>query len=198
MRVARIPAGIYAANCYIIMDEESSEIAIIDPGGDADDLKKAVEDFKGKVKFILLTHGHADHTGAVSELAKFFNVPIGINENDEKNSAKDYLAGIFDKKAEMTLKDGQILTLGNKEIKCIWTPGHTEGGMSFYIDGMLFTGDTLFAGSVGRTDLGGGNHEKLISSIKNKLMILPDETVVFPGHGPQSTIKKEKLGNPYL
>ncbi|MHC1720721.1 MAG: MBL fold metallo-hydrolase [Clostridiaceae bacterium] len=198
MKIKTIPAGIYAANCYILMDEESKETAIIDPGGDAEDLKEAVEKLQGKVKFILLTHGHADHVGAVSELAKLYDAAIGINEKDEKISQKDYIAGSFYKKAEISLHDGQILKLGDKEIKCIETPGHTSGGMTFYINGMLFTGDTLFSGSIGRTDLGGGDFDTIISSIKTKLMILPDETIVLPGHGPQSTIKKERIGNPFL
>lgn len=198
MKIKRIPAGIYAANCYIMTDEDSKETAIIDPGGDAGDLKEAVEELKGKVKFILLTHGHGDHTGAVSELAKFYDAAIGINVQDEKISRKDYIEGSFYKKAEINLHDGLILKLGDKEIKCIGTPGHTAGGMSFYVDGMVFTGDTLFSGSIGRTDLGGGDLDTLISGIKSKLLILPDETVVLPGHGPQSTIRAERISNPFL
>jgi len=198
MKVKRIPAGIYAANCYILMDEESKETAIIDPGGDAEDLKDTVEELQGKVRFILLTHGHADHAGAVSELAKFYDAAIGINEQDEKTSPKDYLTGNFYKKAELSLNDGLKLKLGDKEIKCIETPGHTAGGMSFYVNGMVFTGDTLFSGSIGRTDLGGGDLDTIISSIKSKLMVLPDDTVVLPGHGPQSTIKRERISNPFL
>lgn len=198
MIVKRLPVGVYAANCYIVMDEDTKEAAIIDPGGDADDIKKAVDEMKGDVKYILLTHGHKDHTGAASELGEFYGAAFGISEKDERVSPRDFLEGEFNRKAEISLKDGIEIKLGNKEIKCIETPGHTAGGMSFLAEGLLFTGDTLFSGSIGRTDLGGGDYGTIIESIKSKLMTLPDDTIVFPGHGPQSTIKKERMSNPYL
>jgi len=199
MKLKRIPAGVYAANCYILMEEETSETVIIDPGGDAIDLKKAAEELHCKVKYILLTHGHADHTGAVSELAKAFGVPFGISEKDEKMISGDqFMYGKFYKKSDFNLSQGHIFKIGNKEIKCIETPGHTPGGMCFLIENMLFTGDTLFSGSIGRTDLAGGDFETLMESIKTKLITLPEDTIVLPGHGPQSTIKKEKMHNPFL
>lgn len=198
MKVKRMPVGVYAANCYILMDEDTKETAIIDPGGDADEIKAVVDEIHGKVKYILLTHGHMDHTGASSELGEYYGAALGINEKDERNSPRDFIAGKFYKKAEISLKDGMTIKLGNNEIKCIETPGHTAGGMSFLVDSLLFTGDTLFSGSIGRTDLGGGNFDIIISSIRNKLMTLPDDTIVFPGHGGETTVKRERMSNPFL
>ena len=114
MKLKRIPAGVYAANCYILMDEETKETAIIDPGGDEEDLKKAVEELNCSVKYILLTHGHADHTGAVSELSKAYGVPFGINEKDEKMGSQDqFMYGMFYRKADFLLSQGDIFKLGN-------------------------------------------------------------------------------------
>jgi len=198
MKVKRMPVGVYAANCYILMDEDTKETAIIDPGGDADEIKAVVDEMQGKVKYILLTHGHMDHTAAASELAKYYGAALGINKKDEMTSPRDFIAGSFYKKADISLQDGTTIKLGNNEIRCIETPGHTAGGMSFLADGLLFTGDTLFSGSIGRTDLGGGNFDTIISSIRNKLMTLSDDTIVLPGHGGETTIKRERMSNPFL
>lgn len=199
MEVKRIPAGVYAANCYILMDDKTRESAVIDPGGDADDLNKAIKEMGAKVKYILLTHGHIDHVGAVIELKDELKVPVYINEEDYKMiNQGEYMYGNIAGKVDGYLKDGDTFNLGNSEIKVFHTPGHTPGGVCFLVDNMVITGDTLFAGSIGRTDLGGGNFETIINSIKEKLMILPDETMVLPGHGGQSIIGREKVHNPFL
>ena len=198
MKVKRMPVGVYAANCYILMDEETKETAIIDPGGDADEIEAAVDKMEGKVKYILLTHGHRDHTGAASELGEHYGATLAINGKDARISPADFLDGKFNTEAELSIQDGMTIKLGNKEIKCIETPGHTAGGMSFLVGSILFTGDTLFSGSIGRTDLGGGDYGTIISSIKNKLMTLPDDTIVCPGHGPETTVKEQRVSNPYL
>lgn len=199
MKVKRIPAGIYAANCYILMDEDTKETAIIDPGGDADDIQKALVGMGCKVKYIMLTHGHMDHTGGVDDLEKIYSVPLAISEKDEKMALEDKrLFGSLQRKADINITDKVVFNVGSHEIKVIETPGHTPGGVCFLVDDMLFTGDTLFAGSIGRTDLAGGDFDTLISSIKVKLMSLKDDTIVFPGHGPESTIKREKQHNPFL
>jgi hydroxyacylglutathione hydrolase len=198
MKVKRLPVGVYAANCYIVMDEDTKETAIIDPGGDADEIIEAADEMKAKVKYVLLTHGHKDHTGAASEVAEHYGAALAINEKDARVSPADFLEGKFSKEAEISLKDGVVLRLGNSEMKCIETPGHTSGGVSFLIDSMLFTGDTLFSGSIGRTDLGGGDLFTIISSIKGKIMTLDDDTIVLPGHGPQTTVKRERVSNPYI
>jgi hydroxyacylglutathione hydrolase len=201
MVIKRIPAGVYAANCYILMDEISKETAVIDPGGDADDLIKAIKDMGCSVKCILLTHGHADHTGAAAELKEYFSVPVCISEKDERMILNgEFMYGSLTKygKADSNIKEGDVVKLGNMEVKCIETPGHTPGGVCFVVENTVFTGDTLFLNSIGRTDFAGGDFDTLINSIKLKLMILKDDTKVLPGHGLQSTIKNERLNNPFL
>ncbi len=201
MILKRIPAGVYAANCYIIMDEHNNEAVIVDPGGDEEDIISIIEEFKADPKYILLTHGHIDHIGGAVNLKNKYNIPIVINKKDEElilSSA--YMFGSFGngKKADMNVKDGDKLKIGNMDILCIETPGHTPGGMSYLVEDNVFTGDTLFAGSIGRTDLSGGDYETIIKSINTKLIPLGEEIKVFPGHGPQSTIKREKQSNPFI
>lgn len=199
MKIKRVPAGVYAANCYILMDEETKESAIIDPGGDADDLIKAITDMKARVKYILLTHGHTDHTGAAVRLKEEFNSPLYINEQDyEMINNGEFIYGDIAGKVDQYISEGDIFKLGNSEIRCIFTPGHTPGGVCFLADNMIFTGDTLFAGSIGRTDFAGGDFDTIIKSIKDKLMELPDDITVLPGHGSESSIGREKMHNPFL
>lgn len=201
MIIKKIPAGIYAANCYIVMDEISKETVVIDPGGDAEVLIKAIDNLKCTLKYIILTHGHSDHTGAVSAIKKVYDVPICINERDEKliyNNTFMYGPLVQGSRAEILVKDGDTLNLGNKSIKCIETPGHTPGGMCYLLEDNLFTGDTLFLSSIGRTDFIGGDFETLINSIKTKLMILKGKIVVLPGHGPESKLEYERINNPFL
>ncbi|MCT8977167.1 MBL fold metallo-hydrolase [Clostridium sp. CX1] len=199
MEVRRVPAGVYAANCYILMDEETKEAAVMDPGGDADDLSKVIKEMGAKVKYILLTHGHVDHVGAVTELKDEFKAPVYINEEDYKMiSNREYIYGDIIGKVDGYINEGDSFKLGSSEIKVLQTPGHTPGGVCFLVDNMVITGDTLFAGSIGRTDLGGGDYEAIIRSIKEKLMILPDDTIVLSGHGGQSTIGRERVHNPFL
>lgn len=201
MVIKRIPAGIYAANCYIIMDEHTKEAVVMDPGGDEDDIISAIEAMKAKVKYIVLTHGHADHTGGVLQLKKRYNAPIAISKRDEDliiNGA--FMFGTFGRetKADINLSEGDKIYIGNIEILCLETPGHTPGGMCYVAENSVFTGDTLFTGSIGRTDLPGGDFDTIIKSIKEKLMILDENIIVYPGHGPQSTIRREKESNPFL
>jgi hydroxyacylglutathione hydrolase len=204
MLLKRIPAGVYDANCYILMDEETRECAVIDPGGDAEELIGYINSIKAKVKYILLTHGHADHTGAVGQLMETYKVPAYISKEDGDLIANgEFMFGPLIYRGEnvalhRVIEENSIYKLGIIDIKCIETPGHTPGGICFLADDKLITGDTLFLRSIGRTDLSGGNYETLISSIKNKLLILDDSIIVYPGHGPQSTIKYEKDNNPFL
>ena len=197
MKVLVMPVGDYEANCYIIKDEISQEIVVIDPGSSGSLLIKEIEKLQGRVKYILLTHAHADHTGAVKELTEYFKVPVYISEKEEALILKgEFMFGKI--KSDGYIKDGDTFNIGDLEIKCIETPGHTPGGLCFLINEYLFSGDTLFAGSIGRTDLTGGNFETIIHSIKNKLFILPEDTRVFPGHGSETSIKDEKKYNPFL
>lgn len=199
MKIKRIPAGVYAANCYIVIDEETKDCVVMDPGGDEEDLIKAIKKENVQVKYILLTHGHADHTGAALRLKKDFNSPLCISSEDYELISKGaFMYGDIVNNIDQYIKEGDIFKVGNMDIKCIHTPGHTPGGVCFLIEDSVFTGDTLFAGSIGRTDFQGGNFDAIIKSIKEKLMVLGDEIKVFPGHGPESTIGKERLHNPFL
>ena len=202
MVVKRVVAGVYAANCYIIMEEETKEALVLDPGGDVDDIMKAIIEMGAKIKYIFLTHGHMDHTSGVEILRGLVNNPkVGINERDNIFIEKgNHLYGplLEGKSPEILLKHGDQYEVGSLKVKCIETPGHTPGGMSFLIENSLFTGDTLFYNSIGRTDLDGGDCERIIKSIKENLLILDDKIVVYPGHGRQSTIGGEKENNPFI
>ncbi|MGL4730099.1 MAG: MBL fold metallo-hydrolase [Clostridium sp.] len=200
MVIKRIVAGIYGANCYIIMDDKTKEAVVLDPGGDVDDIEKEINKLGANVKYILLTHGHVDHVGGVDGLFNSVGGKIGISEKDYVLMEKGtYIYGdAFFNGVSMYLKDKDKIELTNFTVECIETPGHTPGGLSFKVGENIFTGDTLFTGSVGRTDLTGGDTETLMSSIKNKLMILDDSITVFPGHGPRTTIEREKVTNPFL
>ena len=204
MLLKRIPAGVYDANCYILVDEETRECAVIDPGGDAEELIGYINSIKAKVKYIMLTHGHTDHTGAVGQLMETYKLPAYISKEDGYLiSNGEFMFGPLRYKGEnialnMDIEENSIFKLGNMDIRCIKTPGHTPGGICFLFEDKLITGDTLFLRSIGRTDLSGGNFETLISSIKNKLLTLDGSIVIYPGHGPQSSIKYERDNNPFL
>ena len=198
MIIKTIMAGMYEENCYLVMDEKTKELAIIDPGGQPELLEEEIKLLDAKPKFIILTHGHMDHVGGVVELINKFNIPFYVNEAEEKYMENDqYVFGSLPK-ASGYLKEGDTLTLGSYIIKVIETPGHTAGGICFLIDDKLFTGDTLFQGSIGRSDLAGGNGMQLVKNIKEKLLPLGDNIEVYPGHGEASTIGYEKRMNPFL
>lgn len=201
MKITMIPVGAYAANCYILVDESTGSACVIDPGANGKLLINEINKLEVNIKYILLTHGHADHTGAIKELKEEYNVPVYVNLEDRKMMQDgESLFGTMWKQtpADREIKQGDVLTLGNLEIKCIETPGHTPGGMCFLVKNVVFTGDTLFQGSIGRTDFAGGSYEDLIDSIKEKLIILPEDVTVLPGHGPKSNIQYEKSHNPFL
>lgn len=198
MIIKDVMAGVYDANCYIVMDEETKEAIVLDPGGDGPKLEKIIEDMGAKVKYILLTHGHFDHVGGVEYLADRYKVPFYINKIDEELMEKDNSVYGSIRKADGYLIEGDILNFGNETIKVLHTPGHTKGGVCFLIDDKCFTGDTLFQGSIGRTDFLGGDFKEIINSIKTKLLTLGDNVQVYPGHGPSSTIAFEKERNPFL
>lgn len=204
MLIKRIPAGVYAANCYILMDEATKECAILDPGGDADDIDSYLNKIESKVKCILLTHGHADHTGAVGYFAEKYNLAAHIHIEDGKLIKENgFMFGPLKYKGEdvkliMDINEAVSFNIGNIKIEVIETPGHTPGGVCYKAENNLFTGDTLFLRSIGRTDLTGGNYDTLIHSIKSKLLVLDGDTAVYPGHGPMSSIKYEKENNSFL
>ncbi|MDO4534202.1 MAG: MBL fold metallo-hydrolase [Clostridium perfringens] len=198
MMIKTVIAGVYDENCYIAMDDTTKEAVVMDPGGNADLIIDAIEKMGAKPKFILLTHGHFDHVGAVDELKQKYNIEFFISEEDEKMIEKKESAfGPLDK-ADGYIEDGSIFKIGETEIKCIKTPGHTPGGTCFLIEDNLFSGDTLFRESIGRSDFPGGNFSQLIDGIKTKLMTLSDDITVYPGHNGSSSIGHERLNNPFL
>lgn len=201
MELKRIPVGMYQANCYILMDKSSNEGIVVDPGDEADLILQEINKMNCKVKYILLTHGHVDHVSAVKELRDFLNVPVCINEKDEESILKSMeLFGTPQTcgAADIKIKEGDTFKIGEREIKCIETSGHSLGGMCFLIENIIFIGDTLFEGSIGRTDFYGGNFEELINNIKEKILTLSEDTLALPGHGMETTVGKEKISNPFL
>lgn len=200
MIIKRIMAGVNAANCYIVFDEETREAVVLDPGGDVDDICKALNQFGASVKYIILTHGHFDHTAGVEGLKNIVGAPVAMGEEDNKMFLKggQFFGPLPKGGADILLKDGDTLKFGKYTINVMGTPGHTPGGMCLLVDNDVFTGDTLFAGSIGRTDFQGGSYDAIMKSLKSKLMSLADTVAVHPGHGPSSTIGRERLMNPFM
>lgn len=203
MFIEIVPAGIYAVNCYIIADSNKVG-AVIDPGGSADRIMKAIEENGIEVKYIIATHGHGDHIGAIEELrartgAKFIahELEKEILNDKEKNLTACMGVEHVEIEADEYVKEGDIVEVGELSLEIIHTPGHTPGGMCIRTGEYLFTGDTLFALSVGRSDLYGGDFGKLQESLK-KLKGMDDHLKVLPGHGSASTLKTEKKRNSYM
>lgn len=205
MILKKMAVGVYAANCYILADEESLEGIVVDPGGDSEKIYKLINELGVQVKQIILTHGHHDHIGGAHDLRKLTGATVAIHKKDaemtedpEKNLSVMMYGPDTNFKVDKLLTDGDMIEFGDKSMKVIHTPGHTFGGICLLGDKVLISGDTLFQKSIGRSDLYGGDHDTLIRSIKNKLMILEEDIRVYPGHGPESTIAIEKKSNPFL
>lgn len=205
MQIIRIPSGIYAVNCYLLYSIDSLEGIVIDPGGDAETILKIIEENNIKVKSIILTHGHGDHIGGVADLKKELDVPLLVHKDDlillqdeDMNLSRSMGMANLDIKPDSLLNDGDIIRLDKIDIKVIHTPGHTPGGICLLSGKYLFSGDTLFKESIGRTDFPGGSFNDIIKSINDKLFVLEDDVVVLPGHGESTTILAEKTYNPFL
>jgi len=202
-----IVVGALGVNCFILGCDETSEALVVDPGADADRILALVAKRGLRVTTVVNTHGHFDHVGGNRRVLEATGAELMIHEADAPYlqkavvTAARYGVAAEDSPAPSRfLTDGMTITFGRKSLQVLHTPGHTQGGCCLYLasEGMVITGDTLFADSVGRTDLPGGSHEQLIASILGKLFTLPDETRVYPGHGPSSTIGHERKHNPYL
>jgi len=202
----RLEVGLFASNCYIVGCEDSLKGIIIDPGDEAGRIIKEIKDTGLEIKYLVLTHGHSDHTAALKDVKEATSAPIAIH-TDDVDTMKQKLLGIFmgagfksPPPPDKLLDDGDVLSVDGLDLRVIHTPGHSRGSICLLGDGILFSGDTLFNGSIGRSDLpgSGGNHKQLIESIKEKLLVLEDEIKVYPGHGPETTIGAERRGNPYL
>jgi glyoxylase-like metal-dependent hydrolase (beta-lactamase superfamily II) len=200
-----VSVGRLGTNCYIIYND-SKEAIIIDAGANADIIKEEVENLGVKPVAMLLTHGHFDHIMAVNELADYYDIPVyaGASElrlltDGELNGSKYYVRRSYTVEKYELLKDLSHIVLGGIDIEVIFTPGHTEGSVCYYVSdaGVLFTGDTLFRESVGRTDMPTGDDRLIIESL-NKLVKLSDDIIVYPGHGDDSKIGYERVNNPYI
>lgn len=179
----------FQSNCYILGCEKTKEGLVIDPGGEVFAIIKEITRLGLKIRYILLTHFHFDHTGGAQEMKNITKAPVWIHGLD---------ADGLDFQPDGHLSDGQEMPLGNFRIEVIHTPGHSAGGVCFHAPGVVFTGDTLFAGSVGRTDFPGGDHNLLVQGVIQKIFPLGDKLRVYPGHGPHSTIEKERMTNPFF
>ena len=196
--------GPIQVNTYILKDEETKEAVLIDVGGSFNEIEKKLEQEGYSIKYILNTHGHFDHV--LGELGIEDKYQIFMHKDDEfhlKNIKEEMLMFGFDKEAKPLnptkyIDENSLLTIGNHKIEVFYTPGHSKGSLSFYVDNKVFTGDALFYNSIGRADFIDGDYDTLIQSIKEKLLVLPEDTKVYPGHGPSTTIAKEKKNNPYL
>ena len=204
MIIEMYPAGMFQTNCYIVGDEGTREGIVIDPGADAQGILNLVKRHNLDVKYIILTHGHGDHIGAVVKLKAETGAKILMNRGDKylTDGGTIELIPIMRNielfEADEYIGDGDIISVGGLSFEVIETPGHTPGGISLKAENSVFTGDTLFQGSVGRSDFPGGSHDMLINSIKSKLMVLADDTRVYPGHGMGTTIGRERKYNPFL
>jgi len=205
VEIDTLELGPLGTNCYILYDKESGEAVVIDPADDAERIWQGIVGKGLELKRILLTHAHFDHIGGVAELKEKSGADICIHSDDaqmlinpERNFSLYTGRIVRCPEANIFIDDGDSFMIGGFTIKMVHTPGHTPGGMSFLGDGFVIVGDTLFRGSIGRTDLPGSSFELLIDSIKKKLMILDDEVRVLPGHGPETTIGQEREENPFL
>jgi hydroxyacylglutathione hydrolase len=201
----KLEVGVYGVNAYILGDEETKEAVVIDPGGSSDEISSLLRKEKLTLQAVLLTHAHGDHIGGIAGLVKDWKTPVFVHQKDlyilqdaELNYSARLPMNAVNFSDAKAIKHGDLLKYGKLEIKVIHTPGHSPGGVTFQAEDYLFTGDTLFQGSIGRTDLEGGNHKQLINSIKEKLLTLKKDYLVFPGHGPKTSLEEERRSNPFL
>lgn len=205
MIFATLPTGPLEVNCYIVGSETTSRAVVFDPGGDADRILSLLAEKGLELGWVINTHGHFDHIGANGDLLAHKKVELMIHADDVDLLARaNDQARMFGMSSPSSpaptrlLEEGEDLVLDDMQFQIFHVPGHSPGSLCFLIDDILIGGDTIFAGSIGRTDLPGGNHQQLIDHITSKLLVLPDNVHVCPGHGPMTTIGWEKRNNPFL
>ena len=204
MKIEKIVEPYFGENMYILIDEETKKCAVVDPGGASDKILNYIKRNSLELEYILLTHGHGDHIGAVNTIKSKTNAKV-VAHNDEqellnnnrKNLSYSMHCGPQELNADIYVHDKEKLELGNLKLSFIHTPGHTKGCMCIRVNDDMFTGDTLFAGSIGRTDLYGGDYKQIEKSLR-KLAKYEDKVKIHPGHGPSSTLGIEKMSNPYM
>jgi glyoxylase-like metal-dependent hydrolase (beta-lactamase superfamily II) len=205
MHIKRIVVSPFETNCYLVWNKSDNTCVIIDPGDEDQIIIDKINQQGLKPKAILLTHGHADHIAAVEPLKEKFEIPLYLGKGDEVllDSSSSYISSVLGYKIKCPfpdhlISDADVIDFGSLKFTVLATPGHTPGGVC-YLDGKhLFCGDTLFSGSIGRTDLPGGNFQQLIDSINRSILTLPEDIICYPGHGPETTVGEEKNSNPFL
>ena len=204
-RVYVMEVGPLAVNAYLVEHTASRKAVVIDPGGDGDAILAEIAGLGLAVEKILLTHGHFDHVGAVGLLREKTGAPVHLHPADvDRMTGARHQGMLFGLSVpdppppDVLVEEGDIVHFGGQEFLVAHTPGHTPGCVSYIGGKMAFVGDLIFAGSIGRTDLPGGNHKRLIESVRKKIFPLPDDTVLFPGHGPATTVGEEKRSNPFF
>ncbi len=197
--------GALETNCYLVYCPETLECAVIDPGAEGEKIFRLIAEKGLRPIIILNTHGHVDHIGANKDIKDKFNIPLSIHSSDNEmlQSVHQFELGFLlgakaSPSADNFLEDGDEIKIGKSILRVIHTPGHSPGSVSFLGDGFILSGDTLFNGGVGRTDLPGGSWDTLVSTIKDKILTMPIETTVLPGHGPTTTVGQEKETNPFI
>ena len=206
MKIEKIPSGFLYVNTYLVCDEGTGKCFIVDPGGYDDMMVKRIEANDCVPEYIILTHGHSDHIGGVQQYReKYPDIKVDASkyevpmlEDPEKNQSKMWTGTAVSVTPDITVDEGDTLDVGSIHLRFTMTPGHSPGGMCIITDGVVFSGDTLFCASIGRTDFEGGSYEDLVRSIHEKLFVLPDDTRVLPGHMQETSIGFEKENNPFV